>query len=452
MAHKFRGEVEIESGLGLPELTTVERTAYTPPADGYVVFDTDLKKICAWDDTNSIWIIGATEADVADKIDIVDGVGTNSLTIQNVLSENSVKFEIVEGVALASNGVDYIAEKVLSNRPANITISGADNRSVISNTTARNYALCLTSSDTHKSSGKWYWEMKNLNTSVNSATSSGRAAGVSDIATVANNYPGELIGQFATFNYGQSWHNGVGTYTGIGTWNNAGDIMRNSLDLDTGVFQQAINGGPWFTIGGAMDLSKTYAPMASVISLYNLEVALRGFEQTYAPPAGFSTFDGTAFDDVGTPGRVTQNMYDNNTVTAAIESTPTSLELGFEGGASLQLQSDHTLTNLPIRGVDGTDSASLITKAYADSFVVDGEYVDTFLVADWAAGSPNTLTVTQATHGISHTSGGSLNVRVQELIGSVYQNVDVETEINTTTGDVTLKTVGATFDGRVTIT
>jgi hypothetical protein len=245
MAHKFRGEVEIESGLGLPELTTAERVAYTPPADGYVVFDTDLKRICIWDSTAIEWIISATSVEVAEKIDILNGIGTDTLTLND---------------------------------------------------------------------------------------------------------------------------------------NNAGTVIKFDSDV-----------------------------------------------------TGFPA----------------QQFYTGEVVTSTISTNATSMELEFEGGSFLRLQSDHTLTNQPIRGVDGTDPSSLVTKGYFDGFTINGEYEAAFVSGDWIAGTPNTLVVTQATHGISHTVGESFTVVVHELIGGVYQKVSIKSAVNTTTGDVTLKTVGAAFDGRV---
>ena len=44
MVYPIKGEVQIGKGLGLPNMTTVQRAAYTPAGDGYKVFDTDLNK------------------------------------------------------------------------------------------------------------------------------------------------------------------------------------------------------------------------------------------------------------------------------------------------------------------------------------------------------------------------------------------------------------------------
>jgi len=51
---EIKGEIEIEVGLGLPRMTTMQRLAYTPPNQGYKVFDTDKKLEFVYDGTN--WI------------------------------------------------------------------------------------------------------------------------------------------------------------------------------------------------------------------------------------------------------------------------------------------------------------------------------------------------------------------------------------------------------------
>lgn len=81
MAHKFRGEIEIESGFGLPRLTTTTRLAYQPPSDGYIVFDTQLKTTAIWDATASEWILGTVATDNDLKIDVLDGVAKNTSTV-----------------------------------------------------------------------------------------------------------------------------------------------------------------------------------------------------------------------------------------------------------------------------------------------------------------------------------------------------------------------------------
>jgi hypothetical protein len=53
MALQLKGEIQIEKGLGLPLYTTAERLAYTPPREGYIVWDTDLNK--GFIQNGSVW-------------------------------------------------------------------------------------------------------------------------------------------------------------------------------------------------------------------------------------------------------------------------------------------------------------------------------------------------------------------------------------------------------------
>lgn len=53
-AQLIQGEAEIQRGLGLPRLTTAQRTGYSPTEDGYIVYDTTLGKIFVYE--NSAWV------------------------------------------------------------------------------------------------------------------------------------------------------------------------------------------------------------------------------------------------------------------------------------------------------------------------------------------------------------------------------------------------------------
>lgn len=245
MAYKIRGEVGVESGLGLPRLTQLQRLAYTPPKDGYVVFDTELKSVCIWDANAVEWIIQGKQPQVDGKIDALNGVGIDSLTLQTASDVDAVKM--------------------------------------------------------------------------------------------------------------------------------SGD--------------------------------------------------------------GVST---------------KQEFFESGILTSTITSTTTDLAFVADGGAAITLNATHTLTNQPIRGVDEADPTSLVTKSYVDGFVVDGEFTSTFNSVEWATGSsPNTYTVLQATHGIPHSSGTSYDVVVQELVSGAYCTISIETEVDSTTGDVIIKSLGAPFTGRI---
>ena len=72
-------------------------------------------------------------------------------------------------------------------------------------------------------------------------------------------------------------------------------------------------------------------------------------------------------------------------------------------------------------------------------------YQDDFVVGDWTAGTPNTLSYPAATHGLGKDF---LHVTVYDSNGDV---VTTEVNVDQATGDVTLRTTGATFDGSVLI-
>ena len=82
------------------------------------------------------------------------------------------------------------------------------------------------------------------------------------------------------------------------------------------------------------------------------------------------------------------------------------------------------------------------------SAVESSSYQETFTTGDWTTGTPNTYVVTAATHGIPYTANQVFIVQTYEADGSL---VTIDTTVNQTTGDVTLSTVGSTFNGRVII-
>ena len=99
----------------------------------------------------------------------------------------------------------------------------------------------------------------------------------------------------------------------------------------------------------------------------------------------------------------------------------------------------------------GTQEGAVdVTTFKAFAFAEDvtaSKYQATFNTGDWTAGTPNTFVVTAATHGLPYTAGDIFDVTVFE--GT--EKVSIETSINATTGDVTLKTTGAVFAGTIKI-
>lgn len=115
MAYKIMGEVYVEKGLGLPRLTTAQRTAYVPSAEGFEVWDTDLKEIYVWDGT--VWVPagnapvdsvnGQTGVVVLTGSDItITPVGDlTSTDVQAALAELQGDIDALEAIGAA----DYIA-------------------------------------------------------------------------------------------------------------------------------------------------------------------------------------------------------------------------------------------------------------------------------------------------------------------------------------------------------
>jgi len=67
MVYNIKGEVSIGKGLGLPQMTTAERLAYSPPVSGFLVYDTDLGASSAWN--GAAWV---DIADVKDRVFLSD--------------------------------------------------------------------------------------------------------------------------------------------------------------------------------------------------------------------------------------------------------------------------------------------------------------------------------------------------------------------------------------------
>jgi len=126
MAHKFRGEMEAEIGFGLPRLTTVDRLAYTPSADGYQVFDTDLQIIATWID--AAWQLDTPLFELGDKVDTNDGVAVNSLTLETASAVEIMTLSAANATVTAGSGTTSMRLSVngttnLSILPTHMTTS-----------------------------------------------------------------------------------------------------------------------------------------------------------------------------------------------------------------------------------------------------------------------------------------------------------------------------------------
>jgi len=89
--------------------------------------------------------------------------------------------------------------------------------------------------------------------------------------------------------------------------------------------------------------------------------------------------------------------------------------------------------------VTGTDTTRAVTPAALKGAGYVAQYPDTFVVGDWTAGTPNTLVVTAATHGLN----ASENIQAVIYEGQEEVIVDVTVAAG---GDVTFSS-SATFAG-----
>jgi hypothetical protein len=447
MAYNIRGEVAIESGLGLPRLTTLQRLAYTPPKDGYVVFDTDLKRACVWDATGVVWVVQSSADQAAGKITALDGVAVNSLTLQTAGNVDAIKFSGGVGGTQSepSDGVNFIISSISGSNPINATLSN-NNRTVISTISPFRQNAIKTSADTIKSSGKWYWETAIASAGAPNIGILNGAANHFGFSNFSLTYIGDSTNSLGFFmNSGDVRYGGatLGIIAALAGFDVPGDIVRHRLDMDNNTYEVSLNDSEvWTALTDTQPVPWASAgPTAMAGQQGGQTFSMRGFEQTYKAPTGYATFDGTSAPSKGI------HEFFSGGITSKLSGDDENFEIAYDGTTTtIELNATHALTNQPIRGVDEANSTSYVTKAYVDGFVVDGEYEATFVAGDWSAG---TLTITQATHGIPHTAGTSYTVVVQELVVGEYCTVSIETEVSSINGDVILKSAGSAFTGRI---
>ena len=79
MAYEHKGEFQVEHGFGLPVKTTAERTAYTPPQDGYQVYDSTLQTAFVY--ANNAWVELASTANADSKVSKAGDTMTGELVL-----------------------------------------------------------------------------------------------------------------------------------------------------------------------------------------------------------------------------------------------------------------------------------------------------------------------------------------------------------------------------------
>jgi hypothetical protein len=439
MTFTYRGEFEVESGLGLPRRTTLERLAYVPSADGYVVFDTNLKKVAVWDATGSTWEIIADVASFLEKIDVVDGIAKNKLTLN---SSTDVELLSLEAGVSAGGFQDPLSmSDNLNTINLGTVVNNGDSSTLTSTNGDGTFAFSIL--NIPLSTGKVYFRAIQQGTPTN---------GVIGVMITEDSDIGSI--DFTTYNPRGltnlgvnlvSVTSGAGVYipgtstavtTGIPSFSSGNATIDNKLDLDTGLWEISINGAAYIT---ALPNIYTYVtgPIRlglSVNKTYAMDL-LYGATDSFAPivvPVGFVT-----------PGDLVGGS------TALITSPVNELNVG-TSDTGFNFTSLFTETLKPVRGIDDVDPTSLTTKGYVDS--IAAAFKQNFVVGDWVTTSGvSTYTITAATHGISYGVEDLLETKTYQLAGGILVSVTIGVSINDATGDITLTTRGEPFAGRIII-
>ena len=467
MTLKHKGEFEIESGLGLPRLTTEARLAYTPPETGYQVFDTDLGVVATWNSTE--WVL----FDLDTKIDVVDGVGVNSLSLGNTVDNPILSMTVgpagEDFVSEAPGGLDPSSlSTLLSSRSLagedGLLFSDNDLRIVRnearSNSTAVRW-LVRGSEDLQKTGGVWYWETVGFGTdgtpeSYFADNNTGIMLGIARTTGTlghTNNSIDTVLpnSMFAYTVGGHGWRT-----TSIGTRqvvDNRGGLdgltapnftVRHLLNLETGEYFTASNDGEFVLIVNGLDVSLAHTPLVGLV--FRSGVLLNVSEDTidYPVPSGASALAQNSAQAVVVPEEITN-----------ISTTDSFLSIGIEASTALAFNADGLFASSVVHGSDGEASNSLVTKGYVDGRLSE-DFTRNFVASEWvvgAAGVDNQLVISSSEHGLDFTAAATnYTVEVFQLNGELLQTVSIQSATNQTTGDVVLFTTGAPFDGRVVIT
>jgi len=150
-----------------------------------------------------------------------------------------------------------------------------------------------------------------------------------------------------------------------------------------------------------------------------------------------------------------ENAYTNQLATTA----PPAVGTGAVGTSNLAARADHTHdapSVAELTGPFGTAAAAAEAGTTANvALVSDGAggwtekeisckpHCDSFTTGDWTPGTPNTLTIPLATHGLPYAAGDVYDVTVTDVAG----NILTVCRQTVTGGDVVITTDGAVFAG-----
>ena len=483
MTLKHKGEFEIESGLGLPRLTTAERLAYTPPETGYQVFDTDLGVVATWNSTE--WVL----FDLDTKIDVVDGVGVNSLSLGDAVDNPILSISVgpvgedfvVPGPSTETipvTGLDYgtltsiIRSTNISDR--DVVLLSENNQRIGFNPNATDehtFRYIIRGDETlHKTGGIWYWETVVLGpdgtpASHGSSSDRGHALGFSRSTGIlgptgtrfSNATPNSMIGYTISGNGWNLTSVGVRRTTidseGLDGFTSPNFTLRHLLNLETGEYFTAGNDSDFTLIVDEIDVSFAYTPLVGLLNLDTsgldgVRLNIAADEIEYDVPTGALLLnqvvsESSEVTSVSVPDEITN-----------ISTTDSFLSVGIESSTALAFNDDGIFASSVVYGSDGEATNSFVTKGYFDDRLSES-FTRNFLVSDWvvgAAGVDSQLVISSSDHGLDFTANATnYTIEVFQLNGELLQTVSIQTATNQTTGDVVLLTTGAPFDGRVVI-
>lgn len=500
MALEHKGEFQVEHGFGLPLHTTAERLAYTPSREGYQVFDTDLDRVFVF--YNGVWhdlAPGDGEDGLGSKVNIDGDTMTGLLILSGdpVDPLGAATRQYVDSIDL-TNFVTLDTAQTITGDKSFTGVFGVSSASpvVISNTEA--------TGSVQLAAGAGRATLTTDSFVLGLANAAGGTADVLSVTDDSINLSFVGAADVIDFNV-TSGILAIGTkVSATGTEDtDADNIVVTKGYLDTRISETATS----LSSDDLTDVdTTTVAPVTGDVLAFDgtnfvnralsasdvsgVATEAQGLLADSAVQPGDATSTLTnndAFVDLTTAQTIagvktfSEDINANGSVTIAgdlvvagttttVNSTNTDIadsiitlnkgetgagvtnpnqsgleiDRGTEGNKFLIWSESNDQFGLAEADAAGdVDVPTFRAFAYQDE-VASSSNVTTFNTGDWTMGSPNTFTITQATHGVAVSD--IYDVTVFEGTSKVSIEVDVAAN-----GDVTLVTVGDVFAGRVKI-
>ena len=422
MSFEHVGEFQVEVGLGLPLHTTASRLAYTPPQKGFQVFDTDLDQAFTWSGT--AWIETATAADLDGKVDRAGDTMTGPLQFGSTSNAYTLEHQNITGTFVIGDSVSnaFSTQLELNNGFSFFTGSSAapiELRLDSAGSSALNYALIDGQGN----------EVFRYRSGVGGAIEkrfifTEQVESKSTVATDSNN-------TLVTKDYLESEIASIDSSTVLGD-------LTDVVLTTPGSGHVIIHDGTTFVNAALTKADISDFTEGDYVHVTGDETIAGN--KTFSDDvtiAGDLVVTGTTTSVNSTDLEITDNKISINSGETGAGITHTSgtagivVERGTETNSCLVYEETDDAWKV---GLEGGDLASVAT-----SFAV------AFLSSDWTTGAINTYVIAQATHKLAVSPAYGIDV---------YKNgnkIGIETSIDPITGDVTLTTVGAVFDGSIRI-